>query len=124
MVNAREHDLLPGTLFDWRTDLDVDERLARVPVLAAALVDLVDQGLIEVRRFVPGDDGHGEVVSRDRLPAVLADRAVWQYSDRAWLHRDEGLALRETPAGRELTRTDHSGTPDPQASNPHRQPSS
>lgn len=119
MVNAREHDLLPGALFDWRSDLDVSERMARVSELADTLIALVDQGYIEVRRLVPGDDGY-DVVGRDRLPEVLADPAVWEYSERGWVDRDDGLAIVETAVGKQLTRTDRSGVPNPGASNPHR----
>jgi hypothetical protein len=121
MVNAREHDLLPGTLHDWRTDLDQEPKLALVSELADALVSLVDQGLIEVRRLVAGRDGH-DVVPRTELPGVLADTGVWEYSERAWGYRDDGLCIVATTRGWELARTDRSGVPDPQASNPYLRP--
>ncbi|WP_262285836.1 hypothetical protein [Micromonospora sp. MA102] len=121
MVNAREHDLLPGVLYDWRTDLELADKLSRLPDLAAALIALVDQGLIEVRRLFVDEDGADsyDVVSRESLADVLADQAVWQYTDDSWIHRDDGLAIVETAAGRELSRTDRSWVPDPQASNPY-----
>lgn len=121
MVNAREHDLLPSVMWDWRTDLDFDERLARRNELADALVRLVDQGLVEVRRlWVDGDgDDQYEVVARDALSATLAEPAVWEYNDHTWIHRDEGLAIVETPAGQRLSRTAPPGVPEPQRSNPH-----
>lgn len=121
MVNAREHDLVPSVMWDWRTDLDFADRLVRYGELAEALIGLVDQGFIEVRRlFVDGDgnDRH-EVISREQLPEILADPGVWQYTDRSWVHRDEGFAVVETPAGQRLSRTDRAGVPDPQRSNPH-----
>ncbi|GAA5188171.1 hypothetical protein GCM10023322_38160 [Rugosimonospora acidiphila] len=119
MVNAREHDLLPGAIYDWRTDLEFADRLERAPELGPVLIALVDQGLIEVRRLSPDrTDGSYEVISRERLPELLADRTVWNYTDRGWDHRDEGLVIVETPAGQQLTRTDRSGVPNPQASNP------
>jgi hypothetical protein len=121
MVNAREHDLLPSVLWDWRTDLDFADRLARCGELADALVRLVDRGLIEVRRLFLDDNGGNryDVISREHLPDTLADPAVWEYTDHSWIHRDEGLAIVETPAGRQLSRTDRSGVPDPQRSNPY-----
>jgi hypothetical protein len=122
MVNAREHDLLPGVLFDWRTDLDNAERIHRAPeVLGPALISLVDQGLLEIRRITPDGDAEGtvEVIGRAELPTVLADRAVWEYSDRGWLHRDDGLVIVETAAGQKLSRTDQAGVPNPQGSNPY-----
>jgi hypothetical protein len=120
MVNARESDLLPSVMWDWRTDLDFADRLARYGELANVLIQLVDEGLIEVRRLFVGDDRNDryEVISRDRLPDVVADRAVWEYTDHNWTHRDEDLATVETPAGQQLSRTDRSGVPDPQGSNP------
>jgi hypothetical protein len=121
MVNAREHDLLPGTLYDWRTDLDDEAQLALVSELTDALVSLVDQSLIQVRRLVPGRDGYG-IVSRRELPGVLADTGVWEYSERGWSHRDDGLCIVPTTRGWELVRTDRSGVPNPQASNPYLRP--
>ncbi|RAO43461.1 hypothetical protein GAR06_04594 [Micromonospora saelicesensis] len=119
MVNAQEHDLLPSVLWDWRTDLDQEDKLALLPVLAAALVVLVGDGLIEVRRmFVDGSGGY-EVVPPGQLPEVLADQAAWEYTGHSWIHRDEGLAIVETQAGRELSQTARSGVPDPQSSNPY-----
>ncbi|MEV4655549.1 hypothetical protein [Micromonospora sp. NPDC049301] len=127
MVNAQEHDLLPSVLWDWRTDLGQEDKLTLLPVLAAALVALVNDGLIEVRRlFVdvdPSGSGSGsgsyEVIPCGQLPDVLADQAVWEYTDHSWIHRDEGLAIVETHAGRELSLTDRSGVPNPQSSNPY-----
>ena len=121
MVNAREHDLLSSVMWDWRTDLDVTDRLARYGELADALIRLVDRGLIEVRRLFVDDNRNNryEVISREHLPDALADPAVWEYTDHSWTHRDEGLAIVETPAGQRLSRTDRSGVPDPQSSNPH-----
>ncbi|MFC4016638.1 hypothetical protein ACFOW4_01565 [Micromonospora sp. GCM10011542] len=121
LVNAQEHDLLPSVLWDWRTDLDQEDKLTLLPVLAAALVSLVGDGLIEVRRLFVDGSGSGsyEVVPCGQLPDVLADQAVWEYTDHGWIHRDEGLAIVETHAGRELSLTDRSGVPDPQRSNPY-----
>lgn len=121
MVNAREHDLLPSVLYDWRTDLELADKLPLLPGLADDLIALVDQGLIEVRRVFLDENGTDsyDVVPRDSLPDVLADQAVWLYTDHTWLHRDEGLVIVETAAGQELSRTDRSGVPDPQASNPY-----
>ncbi|HEV3358316.1 MAG TPA: hypothetical protein VG247_16085 [Pseudonocardiaceae bacterium] len=118
MVNAREHDLLPGTLHDWRTDLDQGAQLALVSELADALVSLVDLGFVEVRRIVPGRDD-GDTVPRADLPAVLADTEVWDYSERGWDYRDDGLCIVVTARGQELMGTDRSGVPNPQASNPY-----
>jgi hypothetical protein len=118
MVNAREHDLLPGTLHDWRADLDQEPKLALVSGLADALVNLVDQGFVEVRRFTPGRDTY-DVVTRAELPGTVADRRVWEYTERGWDRGDDGLCIVLTERGQELTRTDPSGTPDPQASNPY-----
>src|SRR5689334_714325 len=75
MVNAQEHDLLAGVMWDWRTDLEFDDRLARRCELADVLVRLVDQGLVEVRRlWVDGDgDNRYEVVARGALSATLAE---------------------------------------------------
>ncbi|MGK5737607.1 hypothetical protein [Micromonospora sp. URMC 103] len=122
MVNAREHDLLSGVLYDWRTDLDFTIRLTLAPTeLAPVLIALVDEGLVEVRRFTPENDvvGTYEVISPADLPGLLADPAVWDYSDRGWENRDDGLAIVETPAGQELSRSDGSLVPNLQASNPH-----
>ena len=122
MVNAREHDLLPAVLYDWRTDVDFTVRLRLAPAeLAPVLIRLVNEGLIEVRRLTPEKDALGtyETVSPADLPSVLADVAVWDYSDRGWDDRDDGLAIVETPAGQQLSRTDRSGVPNPQASNPY-----
>jgi hypothetical protein len=121
MVNAREHDLLPGVLWDWRTDLDQEYKLALLPVLADALIALVDQGYKEVRRLFVGVNGNDSynVIPRDQLPDVLADQVVWEYTDHSWIHRDEGLAIVETATGQELSRTDRSGVPDPKSSNSH-----
>jgi hypothetical protein len=49
MVNAREHDLLPSVMWDWRTDLDFQDRLLRYEEWAEVLLRLVDDGLIDVR---------------------------------------------------------------------------
>nr|WTA68027.1 hypothetical protein OHB51_02295 [Micromonospora sp. NBC_00855] len=119
MVNAQEHDLLPSVLWDWRTDLDQEDKLALLPVLAAALVALVDEGLVEVRRLLVDGSGSYEVVPRGQLPDLLADQAAWEYTDHSWIHRDEGLMIVETQAGRELSRTARWGVPDPQSSNPY-----
>lgn len=112
MVNAAEHDLLPSVMWDWRTDLDFADRLTRYAELARTLIGLVDQGLVQVHLF------SDEIVGSAELPAVLADPAVWHYTDHNWMHRDEGLFITETPAGRQLTRTSPPGVPDPQSSNP------
>jgi hypothetical protein len=117
MVNAREHDLLPGVMGDWRTDLEPAERFSRYGELATVLIDLVDRGLIEVRRLSENDEY--EVIGRADLAEALADPATWEYTDHNWIHRDEGLAIVETPAGKQLSRGDTSGVPDPQSSNPH-----
>ena len=118
MVNAREHDLLPGTLFDWRTDLDDEAKIPLLPELAQVLIRLVGQGFVEVRSLVRDRDDY-DVVAGAELAQILADPAVWFYSDYSWTSRDEGLAIVLTPLGRDLTRTDHNGVPDPQSSNPH-----
>jgi hypothetical protein len=121
MVNASEHDLLPSVLWDWRTDLDFADRFALLPQLADALVSLVNQGLVEVRRMFVDTNGEEslETISRDHLPEVLADPAVWEYTDHTWTYRDEGLVIVETTAGQHLSRTSRPGVPDPQSSNPH-----
>src|SRR5689334_15362307 len=116
MVIAREHDLLPGVMWDWHTDLDFDDRLSRYGELADSLLQLVDQGLIELRRLLRED--RYEIIEREHLGDVLAEATVWSYTERGWDHRDEGLAIVETPAGQRLSRTDRSGVPDPQKSNP------
>jgi hypothetical protein len=121
MMNAREHDMLPGVMWDWRTDLDFDDLLARHSELADVLIRLVDQGLVEVRRLWVDSDGNDqyEVVARDALSATLAEPAVWAYTDHTRIHRDEGLAIVETSAGRRLSRHAPPGVPEPRRSNPH-----
>ncbi|MEU1397669.1 hypothetical protein ABZ403_16630 [Micromonospora zamorensis] len=71
-----------------------------LPVLAAALVSLVNDGLIEVRQLFVDGSGSYEVIPCGQLPDVLADQAVWEYTDHSWIHRDEGLAIVETHAVR------------------------
>jgi len=113
IVNAREHDLLPGVMWDWRTDLDFDDRLSRYGELADCLLQLVDPGLIEARRL-SGEDRY-EVIAREHLGDVLADAAVWSYTEHGWDHRDEGLAIVETPPAAALrpspARTQRDGSP-------------
>ncbi|GAA1616119.1 hypothetical protein ACFQY4_18105 [Catellatospora bangladeshensis] len=95
LINASEHDLLPGTLWDWLPDLELVDKLPRLPVLAEALLGLIDRGLIESRRITPELDraGRYDVVSRADLDELLADPANWQYTERGWDERDEGLCI-------------------------------
>ncbi|BCJ78004.1 hypothetical protein CS0771_75480 [Catellatospora sp. IY07-71] len=104
LINASEHDLLPGTLWDWMPDLELADKLPRLPVLAEALLGLVDRGLIEVRRITPelAAAGRYDVVSRADLDELLADPASWQYTERGWDERDEGLCIVMVP--KRLTR--------------------
>ncbi|MFD0599630.1 hypothetical protein ACFQZ4_50985 [Catellatospora coxensis] len=98
LLNASEHDLLPGVLYDWRTDLELEGKLSRLPLLADALLGLVDQGVVEARRFSPElvVAGTFEVLSREDLAEALADPATWQYTARGWTHRDEGVCIVRT----------------------------
>ncbi|WP_212829553.1 hypothetical protein [Catellatospora sp. TT07R-123] len=98
LLNAGEHDLLPGVLHDWRTDQQPEEQLSHLPLLADALLGLVDRGVVEVRRLSPdlAAAGSYEVLDREDLAEVLADPATWQYTDRGWSHRDEGVCIVRT----------------------------
>lgn len=95
LVNASEHDLLPGVLCDWLPDLELADKLSHLPALAEALLRLVDRGLLEVRQFTPqlAAIGAYEVVGRAELGELLADQASWQYTQRGWDERDEGLCI-------------------------------
>ncbi|RPK69185.1 hypothetical protein EES43_00010 [Streptomyces sp. ADI96-02] len=105
MVNSYEIDILPGV---WG-DLDEADQSRPVNELARILLDLIDRGWIEVRRFAPwtspaGENGFqpGELVPRDQLPAILEDSANWEYpEDGNWIG---ALTLVETDAGKKITR--------------------
>jgi hypothetical protein len=104
MINSYEIDILAGV---WG-DLAEADRSAPVDRLAGILLSLVDRGWIEVRRVVPWLSpeekrgyGHGELVPRDDLPAVLGDAANWEYPEGGWFG---ALTLVETEAGMRITR--------------------
>lgn len=105
MVNSYEIDILPGV---WG-DLDEADQSRPVNELAGILLALIDRGWIEVRRLAPwtspaGESGFqpGELVPRDRLPAILEDAANWEYpEDGNWIG---ALTLVETEAGKKITR--------------------
>ncbi|MEV5491167.1 hypothetical protein AB0L47_24775 [Streptomyces bobili] len=105
MVNSYEIDILPGV---WG-DLDEADRSRPVNELAGILLALIDRGWIEVRLIAPwtspsGENGFqpGELVPRERLPAILDDAANWEYpEDGNWLG---ALTLVETEAGKKITR--------------------
>jgi hypothetical protein len=104
-INAFEMDLLPGVF----GDLDPAQPAPSLSELACALLKLVDNGWMEMRRYVRrvADDGreglaHGDPVPRDQLPVVLADPASWEYpDDSSWIG---ALTLVETEAGRTISR--------------------
>ncbi|MEE1838858.1 MULTISPECIES: hypothetical protein [unclassified Streptomyces] len=105
MVNSYEIDILPGV---WG-DLDEADQSRPVNKLAGILLALIDRGWTEVRRLAPwtspaGENGFqpGELVPRDRLPAILEDAANWEYpEDGNWIG---ALTLVETEAGKKITR--------------------
>ncbi|MES9588441.1 hypothetical protein ABZ776_23935 [Streptomyces sp. NPDC007076] len=105
MVNSYEIDILPGV---WG-DLDEADQSRPVNELAGILLALIDRGWTEVRRLAPwtspaGENGFqpGELVPRDRLPAILEDAANWEYpEDGNWIG---ALTLVETEAGKKITR--------------------
>ncbi|MFD4246841.1 hypothetical protein ACFWP3_35420 [Streptomyces sp. NPDC058525] len=105
LINSYEIDILPGV---WG-DLDEAGHSSPVGELAQVLLGLVDRGWIEVRRVAPwtspaGQEGFqpGELVPRDRLPALLCDAANWEYpEDGDWIG---ALTLVETAEGRKITR--------------------
>ncbi|WP_326560088.1 hypothetical protein [Micromonospora sp. NBC_01796] len=104
LINSFEMDLLPGVF----GDLDPAQPEPSLSELASVLLRLVDSGWMELRRYVSvvneGREGlaYGEPVSRDHLPAVLADPASWEYPDGpSWVG---ALTLVETEAGRTISR--------------------
>ncbi|MFJ2639905.1 MULTISPECIES: hypothetical protein [unclassified Streptomyces] len=105
MVNSYGIDILPGV---WG-DLDEADQSRPVNELAGILLALIDRGWTEVRRLAPwtspaGENGFqpGELVPRDRLPAILEDAANWEYpEDGNWIG---ALTLVETEAGKKITR--------------------
>ncbi|MFF8321040.1 hypothetical protein ACF06V_28230 [Streptomyces bobili] len=105
VVNSYEIDILPGV---WG-DLDEADQSRPVNELAGILLALIDRGWIEVRRLAPwtspaGKNGFqpGELVPRERLPAILCDAANWEYpEDGNWIGT---LTLVETEAGKKITR--------------------
>ncbi|MFJ8376243.1 hypothetical protein ACIQ9I_32360 [Streptomyces sp. NPDC094461] len=105
MVNSYGIDILPGI---WG-DLDEADQSRPVNELAGILLALIDRGWTEVRRLAPwtspaGENGFqpGELVPRDRLPAILEDAANWEYpEDGNWIG---ALTLVETEAGKKITR--------------------
>jgi hypothetical protein len=54
--------------------------------------------------------------------AIQHDTGVWEYTERAWDYRDDGLCIVLTALGLVLWRTSPPGVPDPQASNPYLRP--
>ncbi|MET8312317.1 hypothetical protein [Micromonospora sp. NPDC005173] len=108
-------DLLPG-VFD---ELDPAQPEPSLSELASVLLKLVDNGWMEMRRYVRrvADDGreglaHGDRVPRDQLPVLLADPASWEYlDDPSWIG---ALTLVETEAARTISRmsADESATRD------------
>ena len=68
-------DILPGVF----GDLDPAQREPSLSELASVLLKLVDNGWMEMRRYVRvADDGreglaYGDPVPRDQLPVLLAD---------------------------------------------------
>lgn len=102
-INSFEMDLLPGVF----GDLDPAQPEPSLSELASVLLRLVDNGWMEMRRYVRWVDGreglaHGDPVPRDQLPVLLADPASWEYpDDPSWIG---ALTLVETEAGRTISR--------------------
>lgn len=104
-INSFEMDLLPGVF----GDLDPAQPEPSLSELASVLLKLVDDGWMEMRRYVRrvADDGregfaHGDPVPRDQLSVLLADPSSWAYpDDPSWIG---ALTLVETEAGRTISR--------------------
>ncbi|MEV0455790.1 hypothetical protein [Catellatospora methionotrophica] len=104
-VNAMEMDILQGVF----GDLTEAEQTLPLHELADVLLSLVDQGLIEVRRYASWvtDDGRegltpGDVVPLAELIHVLANPTSWEYpEDSTWVG---ALTLVRTDAGLHLSR--------------------
>jgi hypothetical protein len=109
LVNASEHDFLHGVMGDWRPAgaASHDERTARAGELVEVLLAMVDAGWIEVRRFARVDSDEYETLSREMLPGVLSDPAIW---DWWWDSPEPALALVFTERGGQLWRTDWADT--------------
>ncbi|MFI6762045.1 hypothetical protein ACIBF5_23190 [Micromonospora sp. NPDC050417] len=105
LINAFEMDLLPGVF----GDLDRAQPEPSLSELASVLLRLVDNGWMEMRRYVRwiADDGreglaHGDPVPRAELAVVLADPLSWEYpDDTSWVG---ALTLVETESGRAIRR--------------------
>ncbi|MGW4466287.1 hypothetical protein [Micromonospora sp. NPDC004704] len=94
-------------------DLDPAQPEPSLSELASVLLRLLDNGWMEMRRYVwVADDGreglaHGDPVSRHQLPVLLADPASWEYPDGpSWVG---ALTLVETEAGRTIRRISADG---------------
>ncbi|MGC4750441.1 hypothetical protein ACLQ28_32955 [Micromonospora sp. DT201] len=104
-INSFEMDLLPGVF----GDLDPAQPEPSLSELASVLLNLVDCGWMEMRRYVrrvanDGREGlaHGDPVPGDQLPMLLADPASWEYpDDPSWIG---ALTLVVTEAGRTISR--------------------
>ena len=100
-VNAAEHDIL-ACVFG---DLDEAEQALPPAQLAEILLGLIDQGWLEVRRYVSwttpdGKRGYipGDVIDRGKLRSVLADSSTWDY-ERCFLDWQGALILTFTESG-------------------------
>lgn len=109
LVNASEHDFLHGVMGDWRPAgaASHDERTARAGELVEVLLTMVDADWIEVRRFARVDSAEYETLSREMLPGVLSDPAIW---DWWWDSPEPALALVFTERGGQLWRADWADT--------------
>jgi hypothetical protein len=106
LINAFEIDAIDGVLADVDGIDSLDDTAALAKVVAVVL-SFVDQGLVEVRRYISTEmpDGRrgiapGPLVPRDELPRLLEDRDTWdEPSHPFWVG---AIILVGTPAGRRI----------------------
>lgn len=79
---ASRAGLLQDLLCDWEPRLDWPSRLAHVPRLAQAIIELHNAGLIEVYQ-TPDSTTESALLATDDLAAVISDRTNWMTEEGA-----------------------------------------
>jgi hypothetical protein len=78
----------------WTDNGEKAQRVAAVPLLAAALVSLVQRGLVEVYDYStwPSQPGDASRIAVERVPEIAGDAANW-------LWREESCTVPKLDAG-------------------------
>lgn len=80
LLGAAERDLLIDLLVKWEPGLDWSGRVAHVPRLARAVIELVNMGLVEVYQ-APNVHAESVLVLPKDVPAVVNEPGNWYGED-------------------------------------------